>query len=370
MPTLGVRQLARGLDLGLLTIVVILVLFGLAALYSFSLHEGQPDYTLFVRQSSFAVIGLGLALGLARLDYRYLAGLHWLLYGLGLALLVAVRYLGTTVRGTTGWFEVAGLQFQPVELVKLIVAVVLAKYFADHLADSGRWRLVLTSALIVALPVGLVMAQPDYGSASILLGLWVVLLFTMPIPRRRMVMVGLVLVGLAFLTWGALLQPYQQERVRNLFFPGRDPLGGGYNVRQSVTAIGAGQVFGRGLGLGTQSQLNFLPERQTDFIFASITEELGLVGSLAIVGLFGLLFWRLVRLIRQAQDNFSLLLALALGNILFLQAGINILMNLGLFPVTGLPLPFLSYGGSSLIVSLMAIGLLESMIIRHRTTPL
>ncbi len=369
MARLGIRQLVRGFDLGLLTVTVLLVLFGLAALYSFSINVDQPDFSLLTRQAVFAGIGLALALVLMRIDYRLWGGLHWLLYVLGLGLLAAVLMVGTSIRGTTGWFEFGLFQFQPVELFKLILAIVLAKYIADHL-HLAPGRLILMTGGLTAVPVVLVMLQPDYGSAMILIGMWLVLLFVAPIPKRHFAWLGLGLVAVAVVAWFGLFQDYQKERILNVLAPARDPLGTGYNVRQSITAIGAGQVFGRGLGLGTQSQLQFLPERQTDFIFASIAEELGLVGSLAVVLLFSLFFWRLARLVGRVRESFSLFVAIGLTAMLFLQAGINLLMNLGLFPVTGLPLPFLSYGGSSLLASLMAVGIFESIILRQRTAPL
>lgn len=369
MARLGIRQLVRGLDLGLLTVTVLLVLFGLAALYSFSINVDQPDFSLLTRQTVFAVIGLGLALVLMRIDYRLWGGLHWVLYAFGLVMLIAVLIFGTTIRGTTGWFELGLFQFQPVELFKLILAVVLAKYITDF-AHKPPVQLIVVTGVLTAVPTVLVMLQPDYGSAMILVGMWLVLLFVAPIPKRHFLWLGLGLLAIAVVAWFGLLREYQKDRILNVLSPSRDPLGTGYNVRQSITAIGAGQLFGRGLGLGTQSQLQFLPERQTDFIFASIAEELGLIGSVSVVTLFGLFFWRLAVLVGRVRESFSLFLGVALSAMLFLQAGINLLMNLGLFPVTGLPLPFLSYGGSSLLASLMAVGLLESIVLRQRTAPL
>lgn len=368
MATLGFRQLTRGFDLGLFTVTVVLVLFGLAALYSFSINITQPDYSLLIRQGIFVSIGIILAIVFMRLDYRFLGGIHWVLYGGGVALLAAVLLFGATIRGTTGWFEFPGFQFQPVEIVKIILTIFLAKYFSDQVNQMTPMRLIITSGLLTAVPVGLVLLQPDFGSAVILLSIWMSLLFALPIPRRLFLWVGLGFIVAAVIGWFFLLQPYQKERIMNVLSPARDPLGTGYNVRQSITAIGAGQIFGRGLGLGTQSQLNFLPERQTDFIFASIAEELGLVGSVAIVVLFGLFFWRIAVLVSHVRDDFSLLLGLGIGAMLFIQAAINILMNIGIFPVTGLPLPFLSYGGSSLLASLIAVGIIESIVVRNGTT--
>lgn len=370
MAVVGVRKILRGADLGLLTVTVVLLVIGLAALYSFTLNSLDPSPAILIRQGVFAVVGFGLAIGLMRFDYRGLAGMHWILYAVGIVALVAVRLFGQDVRGTVGWFEFGGFQLQPVEFVKLIMAVVLARFFSDHAHDRRPWRTIGLSALCVGLPVALVMWQPDLGSAVILLAMWIGLLFVLPLPRRSLLIVfgAIVLTGVA--AWFFVLQPYQKDRLLNFVNPGRDPLGAGYNVRQAVTAVGSGRWFGRGLGLGPQSQLNFVPERHTDFIFATISEELGLFGASLILVLFGLFCWRLFRLAGAVRDDFSLLLCVALATMFFVQVAINIGMNIGWFPVTGIPLPFVSYGGSSLLASLMAVGLLESVVIRQRTAPL
>lgn len=369
MATLGFRQLFRGLDLGLLTSVLLLAIIGLAALYSFAVNVDHPDFTIFYKQVAFLVVGLAMALVAMRLDYRWLAGVHWLLYGLGVASLLAVLVVGKTIRGSTGWFQVGGFQLEPVEFVKIIMAVVLARYFADHADRINSWRLILISGAITLLPVGLVVAQPDIGSAIVLLGMWVGFLIALPVSRRKILLVGLVGVVMAVGSWFTLLHPYQKNRILNFISPTRDPLSSGYNVQQAITALGSGGWFGRGLGLGTQSQLNFLPERHTDFIFASIGEELGLVGGLVIVALFALLFWRMYHVVRSCRDSFSGLFVLAILFMLFIQVAVNIGMNMGVFPVTGITLPFISYGGSSLIASLLAVGLLESLAIRQRIVP-
>lgn len=370
MAQLNSRQIGRGLDLSLITITVLLVLLGLAALFSFSLNAAQPTYNLLWKQALFAVIGGVIAWVLVRFDYRALAGIHWALYALAVLMLLAVLLFGQTVHGTTGWFDLGGWQLQPVEFVKILLAVFFAKFFTNHADQLHRWRTVVISGLLAAGPIILVLLQPDFGSAVILLALWLGLLIMVPVPRRYLAVIGLGLAAVAVVAWFGLLQPYQKERVLNVIAPGRDRLGSGYNATQAITAVGSGQLFGRGLGLGPQSQLNFLPERQTDFIFASISEELGFLGSSFILALFGLFFWRLNRLIIVARDNFSVLLAMGLAVIFFIQVAINIAMNIGIFPVTGIPLPFLSYGGSSLLASLIATGLLESMIVRQRVTPL
>lgn len=369
MATVRLRQLSRGLDLGLLTVTVVLALIGLGALFSFSLNAEEANYVSFYHQLAFLIVGGVAVLLLVRLDYRYLAGVHWLLFAVGIAVLIAVRLFGQTVNGTTGWFEVFGFQLQPIEFVKIIVCIVLAKYFADHADELRSWKPIVISGVIVASTVFLVMLQPDLGSAVILIGVWFGLLIALPVPRRRIGIILLAAVVVAVASWFLVLRPYQKERILNFVSPGRDRLGSGYNVQQSITAIGSGQILGRGLGLGPQSQLSFLPARHTDFIFASIAEELGLVGAGAVLALFGMLFWRLYLLSQRSRDNFSVVLSIGLAMMFFVQVTINIGMNLGVFPVTGIPLPFLSYGGSSLLSSLIAIGLAESLAVRQRVLP-
>ncbi len=370
MATLRFRQLGRGLDLGLLTVTILLMLIGLGALFSTTLNTTEPSFTVFYRQLAYSLIALVIMVGLLRLDYRSLGGIHWVLYGVALASLIVVRFFGKTVNGTTGWFEIGTFQLQPVEFVKIIVCLVLAKYFSDHIDDMKSWRLLFRSGAIVAVPVALVMSQPDFGSAMLLLGIWFGLLIALPVPRRRLVMIlGLaLLMGVA--SWFLVFQPYQKDRILTFISPNRDPLVSGYNVIQAMTAIGSGQLYGRGLGLGPQSQLSFLPERQTDFIFAAISEELGFIGSATILVLFAILLWRCLVLSQRSRDNFSVVLAIALALMFFVQTAINIGMNLGVFPVTGIPLPFISYGGSSLLSCFMAIGILESIAVRQRVLPL
>lgn len=369
MATVPLRQLGRGIDFGLFTVTITLTLIGLGAIFSTSLNIDQGALAAFFRQSIYAGIGIVAIMFLARLDYRLLGGMHWVLYGISIVSLIAVIFFGRTINGTTGWFEIAGFQLQPVEFVKVVMCLVLAKYLGDHMDGLRTWRVLIMSGVIMAAPIVLVMAQPDLGSAILLLAIWFGLLVALPFPRRRVI--GLVVLGMcmAVASWFLVLQPYQKNRLRNFINPQRDTQDSGYNVQQAMTAIGSGQLFGRGLGLGPQSQLSFLPERQTDFIFASIGEELGFVGTMVVVGLFVILLLRLLQLSRRSRDHFSTVFSMALAFMFFVQISINIGMNLGIFPVTGIPLPFISYGGSSLMSCMIAIGLAESVAIRSRILP-
>lgn len=370
MAQLRIRQIGRGIDLGLLTVTMLLILFSLAALFSFSLHATRPDYSDLLKQAGFALAGLGIVWALVRFDYRMLAGVHWVLYGLGIAALVAVWLFGRTVHGTTGWFVIGGLQIQPVEYVKIIMALFIAKWFSDQPANGRWWSLIMLSGFLTAVPVALIMLQPDLGSAMVIVAMWLALLFIQPVPRKMIVTILGAMVVVAALAWVLILKPYQHDRILTFLSPGRDPLGAGYNVRQAMTAIGSGGWFGRGLGLGPQSQLNFLPERNTDFIFATIGEELGFVGTGLLVVLYGLWFWRLTRLTTDIRDGFTAMMISALLVMFFVHVFVNIGMNMGLVPVTGIPLPFLSYGGSAVIAGFIAIGLIESAVVRERTNPL
>ena len=329
----------------------------------------QRHNTAFYHQLGFVIVGLAVLFAVARLDYRFLGGVHWVLYALGIASLLLVVFFGRTVNGTKGWFEFGGFQLQPVEFVKIILCIVLAKYFSDHVDNMNSWRLIFMSGLITGAPVVLVMLQPDAGSALLMMGIWFGLLLALPIPRRRIGMLLLVAVVAGVASWFLVLRTYQKDRILNFVSPTRDQSKSGYNVQQAITAVGSGQWIGRGLGLGTQSQLSFLPERQTDFIFASISEELGFVGAGAIVALFAIIFWRMFVLSQRSRDNFSVVLSIGLAMMIFIQVFVNIGMNIGVFPVAGIPLPFISYGGSSLLSSMVAIGLAESLAIRQRILP-
>jgi rod shape determining protein RodA len=215
--------------------------------------------------------------------------------------------------------------------------------------------------MVMGGPVLLVLLQPDFGSAFVIICMWLGMLLVLPVPRRYLLTLAGVLVVVSAVSWLFLLQPFQKRRIMTFINPTADVTGAGYNVRQSVTAIGSGGWLGRGLGLGPQSQLNFIPERQTDFIFATIGEELGFLGAGSVIILFGLLFWRLLRLSVKAVEPVSQLLVIGFGVMFFVHAAINIGMNMGVFPVTGIPLPFISSGGSALLASCLAIGLLQSI---------
>lgn len=358
-------KLTRRFDWVLLGCTLLLVTIGLATLFSITLNVEQPRIEKFYRQLISFTVGLMGLLVVASLDFRFLRSYAWILYGVGGVLLTGVLIVGTTLRGTTGWYSFFGSTFQPVELVKVVLVVALARYFSDHADEPMSWRTIGWSALIASAPAALVLLQPDFGSAAILVGVWLGLLLFNRIPWRRLAILLVGVVVVAGVSWFGL-RDYQRDRILTFLNPARDPLRSGYNVRQAIVAVGSGQLFGRGLGLGTQSQLNFLPTQDTDFIFAVVAEELGFVGVVLLLVLFAVFLLRLLRGISSSGDSFGQLLLAGSVTLFSIELFLNVGGNVGLLPITGTPLPFLSFGGSALISSMFAVGLCLSVIARSR----
>lgn len=335
-------------------IVFLLLCFGLSAIYSTAPNN-------FYRQACFAFIGLILLFLISRLNYNNLKNYTLLLYFLIIILLVLVLIFGHKIRGASSWFNFGQLGFQPVELAKLVMIIVLAKYFAQNSNNVYKWRTIIISAVYLIIPTGLILSQPDFGSAFVILALWLGISLTAGIRLTHLAVIFLILIIIASASWCFLLKDYQRNRFLVFLNPDLDPLGRGYNMIQSIIAVGSGGFFGKGLGYGSQSQLNFLPEQHTDFIFAAIAEELGFIGAFFIIILFGLLFFRSFKILFKTSDNFGRFLVFGIIIYLFTHIFINIGMNIGLLPITGIPLPLISYGGSNLLITLIAIGLLQSV---------
>ncbi|MBU0531478.1 MAG: rod shape-determining protein RodA [Candidatus Uhrbacteria bacterium] len=354
----------RQFDWLLLLSVVALVALGMAAIYSVALSQESADF-IFVKKQ-FIALGLGLLIfGVFTFsNYRFLGSYSTVLYIIGIVLLIAVLIWGTTVRGTTGWFQMFGFSFQPVEIVKVFMIVVMAKYFSERARKRIGLREIFESGALATLPMILVLLQPDLGSALVLFAIWAVALVISGVRKSHLLMLGVGFIAVFILFWTLLFADYQKARLLSFVDPSLDPLGQGYNVTQAIIAVGSGEIFGRGLGFGSQSQLKFLPEAQTDFIFAVIAEELGFLGIILVLAAFTLLFARILRLSRIAHDNFTCYLLIGIGSVFFFQFLVNIGMNLGLMPVTGIALPFVSYGGSSLLIALLLLGVVESITLR------
>lgn len=341
--------------------IVILLVLSISILYSLSLNTDTSHFLIFRKQIFFAFSGLGLFFLVSSINYNVWLTYAKLIFVIFAVVLLAVLFFGQTIKGTTGWISLGIFNVQPVEFAKIALIIFLARYFSIYAAEFFMFKHILITGLLTLLFVVLVMLQPDLGSALVLMGTWfIVLLFTGISKKHLWWLIGTFLV-VVVISWFFILQPYQQDRLLTFIDPGRDPQGTGYNVIQSMVAVGSGQIFGRGLALGSQSSLNFLPEPGTDFIFAVIAEDLGLVGVTLLLSLFVFIFYRLFRIMRKSQDNFGVYLILGISAMLLVQIFINIGMNMGISPVTGIPLPLVSAGGSSMWAIMIALGMAQSV---------
>jgi rod shape determining protein RodA len=346
---------------------LILILLGFSALYSITLSENDQGFLLLEKQATALVVGLFLAAFILWSNYRWARSFALPLYLLSCLSLLAVLFFGETIRGTTGWFSFFDFHFQPVELAKIGVLVILARYFADYCHGRLSWKNILFSASFVAGPVVLTLMQPDLGSALLFLGLWIFVLFFTGLRVRQAAIIFFLAVLALTIAWFFLFADFQKARLISFVNPSSDPMGEGYNVRQAIIGVGSGNFFGRGLGFGSQSQLRFMPESQTDFIFAVIAEEFGFVGVLLLLGAYYLFLRRVFFRASRSRDDFTSFLLVGIGSLFFISFLVNVGMNLGLLPVTGIALPLVSYGGSALVVSLVLIGLAESATVHDVT---
>lgn len=340
--------------------IVLLSLTGLVMIYSTGLSGPAPG-SLWIRQAAALLIGFAGLFFLSGLDYRFFRKNSVALYLLGAILLILVLVLGQRIRGSTRWFNFWLFNFQPAEFAKFALIVLLAKFFQVKKHLLFKFRHVLLSFGYVLILAALVMLQPDLGSAIVLVAIWLGMLVVSPMPRRFFLYLLVVFLIISTVAWQFFLVGYQKDRIRSFLDPTADPLGRGYNVIQSMVAVGSGGLLGSGLARGLQSQLKFLPERQTDFIFASTVEELGLLGGGLVLLFLAFLLFRMAKIIRESRDFFGTYVATGIFVMVFVQSIVNIGMNLGLLPVTGITLPFLSYGGSSLVIIFWLMGIMENI---------
>lgn len=350
----------RDIDWSLYIIPIILVFFGVSVI--FTITYGTKS-TMATDQLIFGVIGLAMAISISLVDYRTLKGLYIILYILGLVLLLTVLVIGTTSFGATRWINLGFTQIQPSELFKLIMVIFLAKIFSE--LEEVDLKKFLWIVLLCAIPVLLILFQPDLGTASVIFVTSVVLFIISPFKKIYLIVGLAVMIALTPVAW-KFLKPYQKNRIEAFINPTSDPHGAGYNVSQAKIAVGSGGFLGMGLGKGSQSQLNFLPVAHTDFIFAGSAEATGFVGSVFILGLLTILVLRAISIAQVAKDYFGMYLSVGIATIFLFQTLVNAGMNMGILPVTGIPLPFVSYGGSAMITTMVGIGILQSVFMRHR----
>lgn len=359
-------------DIWLILLPAFLAGIGIAVIYSITLTNSGA--TLAIRQSFFFLLGLILYLLFTFLDYRAIRAWAWFFYLASLISLVLVKFFGNTTFGAQRWIEIGFFRFQPSELAKLAIIFILAVLFADRVGRIHSRRLILAFILIFLLMI-LVLDQPDLGSAMTIFLLGLGIIMHSGLSKQQWLAISMILGGgllILLLSWyqlppfKGLIRDYQRQRITTFINPQADPEGTGYNILQATIAIGSGGVFGRGLGFGSQSQLNFLPVAHTDFIFASMAEAWGFFGSILVLILYLLLMQRIVNAAKISKDDFSMLICIGIALLLIIQLTISIGMNLRLLPVTGLTLPLMSYGGSSMLTIMMALGIVQSVIVRYK----
>lgn len=364
------RRATRHFDYALLLLAGALVAYGALLIYSASL-TAYPDGIAglshpVAKQAMFALLGLAVMAMVVWMDYRVFGQMAPAVYALAILILATVLIMGESAFGSRRWITIAGTQVQASEVAKLLTIVALARYLADRQLQITRVRVFLSSLALVALPAALVMAEPDMGTAIIFGAVWVGMVLVAGARVRHVLMLGgFLLAAIPFVTL-AVLGDYQRERIALFFNPNSDPLGGGFNILQAEISVGSGGIFGKGLTEGSQTQLDFLQTPTTDYIFSVLGEELGLIGALVLLTLFAALLFRTIRVADLARDQFGRLLAAGIAIMILFQVFINIAVNVRLLPVTGIPLPFISQGGSSLIMLFVALGLLQSVLLRHR----
>lgn len=361
----------RHFDYVLLVTALLLTAYGILMVYSATLADSPKDApflsTFPGHQAIFAIVGLALLLVFTAVDAKLIQAAGYPIYAVNLLLLVAVAAIGARSHGAQRWIDVAFFRFQPSELAKLLIIITLAKFFADNQHRLHLFRYVLLSLALVGVPVVLVYIQPDFGTSTVLIAIWLGMAVA---AGARLVHLGLLGLGVAVaapVVW-QVMKDYQRTRLMIFLNPESDPSGEGYNMIQSRISVGSGGWLGQGFARGTQSQLDFLKVQHTDFIFAVLGEELGFVGAMALFMLFMILLFRVIRSASVQKDVFGRTFAAGVASMLLFQIFINVGMTVGLMPVTGIPLPFISYGSSNLLTTLVAFGVLQSLLTGSQKT--
>jgi rod shape determining protein RodA len=357
--------------------LMLLAALGLVAMGFLLIHSGSKESYAgpmlsfanpVAKQFVFAIIGVVGMLIVSRMDYHYFVHYSWFMYAIGIVALLAVLAIGPNVDGSTRWFDLGVIQVQPSEFAKLATVLMLASYFSEHGGDARDLRTLGISLLIVLPAAFLVFIEPDLGTTVVFACIWLGVIVVAGVSRSHLLVLGAVTLAFLPFVWTFAIADYQVERVSLLVdsTSGERALNEGYNINQSKIALGSGQLLGQGLGDGKQTQLGYLRVPTKDFIFSVLGEELGFAGCMGLFALFILLLLRGVRAAQIAGDTAGQLVAVGIVVLILMQAFINIAVNLSLFPVTGIPLPFVSQGGSSLVSLFFSLGILQSIIMRHR----
>jgi len=359
------RRIFHYFDWVLLAFVICVCAMGILNIYStgFSAVRGQTPF--YLKQLQWIILGFIFMMFVFFVDYRVIIHYAYVIYGFVIFLLVLVFFLGSSSHGAQRWIGGGFFAVQPSELMKVVIIIALARYFDNHKSNEPyKLRELVIPFLMVVSPFVLILKQPDLGTALMLLLIFISIVFFMGVDRKSLIVAfisGLVLMPVGWL----FLKDYQKERLITFLNPERDPLGSGYHIIQSKIAIGSGEIFGKGFLSGSQTQLKFLPEQQTDFVFSVFAEEWGFIGSMVLIAIFAvIIFWGL-KIALQARDLLGTIIAFGITALIAWEVFINIGMVLGILPVVGIPLPFFSYGGSAMISLMAAIGLLINVSARR-----
>jgi rod shape determining protein RodA len=355
------EKVLKRIDWMLVFFILPIMLAGLVTMKSFLPGEGSGSF--FAKQIIWTLISFAIFFLFSFIDFRFLkrTDVIVIIFLAASFLLLILLGLGKVSHGAQSWFSFGSFSFQPADIMKLVLVLILAKYFSRRHVEIRNIKHIFISGFYALIPFGLVLLQPDFGSAMIIFFVWFGMVLVSGISKTHLLVVFLTGVLVFTLAWAFMFAPYQKARILNFIHPLADIHGSGWNALQSTIAVGSGQVLGKGLGFGTQSRLYFLPEYETDFVFAAFAEEWGFIGSMIILLLFGLVVWRVLVYASHGATNFETLFGMGIAILLSSHILINIGMNLGLLPVTGIPLPFMSYGGSHLLTEFAGLGILMSM---------
>ncbi len=349
----------------ILSIAIVICIASLVTLYTF-----DHSTSFFDKQVIFLLISIISFFLASQVDLQIFKSTNVIIYVYlaGIVILAVLFILGHTVKGAQSWFSFGTFSFQPTDLMKLAVILMCAKYFSRRHVEIKRFRHILISSVYMAIPFILIFLQPDFGSAIIVFIVWFGLLSISGLSKKHLLLFFVIGLSLFVVLWSFVFKEYQKKRIENFINPTLDVTGTGYNAKQSLIAVGSGQITGKGIGHGTQSRLHFLPEYQTDFIFAAYAEEWGFIGTCFIIILYALLFLRIIMIALQGASNFEILVCVGIAIFFLAHVLINIGMNIGIMPITGITLPFMSYGGSHLVTEFIALGLVSSVYRNRRAT--
>ncbi len=358
----------RAFDLQMATYAGLLAAIGLVMAYTNSVESGSTPLeagTTFTRGLMWAGIAVVMFIVATAFDYHWLKTLAWPVYAFQLGLLVLTLAIGDGVGGSARWVSVGPFTFQFSELAKILMIIVLANYLSSQQHRLDSLSGILGACLLVVPPLALVMLQPDLGTSLVFAGILAGMLWMSGASLKWLAVLGAAAIAMVPVAWTYILRDYQKERLTAFLSPEKDIQGAGYQLYQSQIAIGSGGLMGKGLTNGTQAQGDFLPVQTTDFVFAILAEELGFIGAMVLFGLFGLLLWRILVSGWRSRDPFGTLFAAGLASMIIFQLIVNVGMVMGVMPITGIPLPFVTHGGASLVSMAIGLGILQSINIRQ-----